>query len=61
MSTLDDFYSLRNTLFKMGQLETLCFTLTMSGDWWFIQNDVLIYSHWTETGKCDVMIDFWGS
>ncbi len=59
MSTLNGIYGLHDILFKMGLMETLCFTVTMGGDWWFIENDTLFYSHWNSTGKCNGIIEHW--
>lgn len=42
---------MRDILYKIGLIETFCFTATNGKDWWFIGDDLLLYMHrWSPGG-----------
>ena len=59
LSTQDEVNALLGHLHYVGLYETLCFKFSNDKEWWFIQDNTLIYSEWNDIGECDFMIDYW--
>lgn len=45
------------TLYKMGLIETLCFTATNSEDWWFTDDTInmLLHVHGSFSERCKIV------
>lgn len=48
----------RDTLFRMGLIETLCFALTAENDWWVVRNDMLFHIRGTVSKECKDFREF---
>jgi len=46
---------MREILYKMGLIETLCFTSTNIEDWWFVENDMLFHTCNLFSERCKIV------
>lgn len=59
MSTMEEIHILRDTLYEVGLLETLCFTLTDDKGHWFIVDNNIFYTWHSGSGVNNSWINPW--
>ncbi len=59
MSTMDDIKEIRDILYKIGMLETMCFSLTGPDEHWSIRDYCIFYSVTRPSMKYKIMVDYW--
>lgn len=60
MSTLDDMKEVRDILYKIGMLETMCFTLTDDNRQWIMMDYSIFFSVGASSKKRVILINYWG-